>query len=235
MKTTETIILLCAVACASAQGQSISKLDTGAGLYSANTGAVIVDPNWTVSLLGTVPAGKTPPGGIPTGAAYLVPNTGFPIGSSWLANDATSTWLTYATPTPVGADTTRDTFQYQMTFTAGNSGLLGINFLGDNTDELIINGEDLGSNPGQFHTWLATPISYAVTEGTTYVVDLDVYNAPRDDSQDPTGARVQFTGDIVTGASASVPEESSMIVNAALLALPFSAGLIRKLRKNRAA
>jgi hypothetical protein len=237
MKTTGITIMLCAFAGVTARAQNISALDTGAGSYAINNGAVLVDPNWTVTLLGTDPAGQTPPGGIPTGAAYLVPNSaGFPFDGFWLANSATSSWITYATPTPVGTDETDGTYQYQVTFTAANSGALGINFLGDNLDSLSINGEDLGSNPGHFSAWLATPLTYDVSAGTIYTVDLDVLNNARGSSGDPTGARVEFSGNINIGAvPGSVPEESSLLVNAALLALPFGAGIYRKMRKFRTA
>jgi hypothetical protein len=226
--------MLCACACATAQAEDISALDTGAGLYGVNTGAVIVDPNWTVTLLGTDPIGEIPPGGIPTGPAYVVPNSSvFPFDGFWLANTATSLWLTYATPTPVGADTTDATYQYQLTFTAANTGQIGINFLDDNSGTLFINDVDIGSNPGTFGAWLTKPLSYDVTGGTTYTVDLDVVNAARE-QLDPTGARVEFSGDVnVDGAA--VPEESSSLINGALLALPFGAGILRKMRKHRTA
>jgi hypothetical protein len=235
MKSIERIFMFCALACATAQAQNISNLNTGAGLFGVNNGAVIVDPNWSVTLLGTDPAGQTPPGGIPTGSAYLVPNNiGFPFDGSWLVNTAASSWLTYATPTPVGSDPTDGTYQYQLKFTAANSGVIGINFLDDNTGTLFINGDDLGSNPGNFGAWLGTPDSYAVTAGTAYTVDLDVVNGAREGSRDPTGARVEFSGDVNVGAAA-VPEESSALVNSALLALPFGASMLRKMRNPRAA
>jgi hypothetical protein len=236
MKTIGNLIMLCACACATAQAEDISNLDTGAGSYAVNNGAVIVDPNWAVTLLETDPAGQTPPGGIPTGAAYLVPNNvGYPLDGYWLANTPTSSWLTYATPTPRGADLTDGTYQYQLTFTAASSGVIGINFLDDNAGTLFINGDNLGSNPGGFSAWLATPITYAVTDGDSYTVDLDVVNGRQGDN-DPTGARVEFSGDVnVDAVAAAVPEESSLLVNGALLALPFGVGMLRKLRKHRTA
>lgn len=240
MKLIGCMATLGALACATAQAENISSLDTGAGLYDVNNGPSLVDPNWSVSLLGTVPANQTPPGGIPTGAAYLVPNNiGFPFGY-WLPNSPTSSWLTYSYPTQVGGDVTDDTFQYQLTFTADNSGTIDINFLSDNTGTLYINGDDLGSNPAQYSSWLATPIDYAVTAGSTYTVDLDVNNTPQS-SGNPTGARVEFSGDVgVDGPLNSVngnavPDATGSVINLAFAALPFAASLLRKSRKNHAA
>jgi hypothetical protein len=231
-----------------AQAQNISTLDTGAGLYNVNNGGAVVDPNWSVSLLSTVPSGQIPPGGIPDGSAYLVPNNiGFPFGY-WLPNDATSSWITYSTPTQVGGDLTADTFQYQVSFTAANSGTVDISWLSDNDGSLYVNGSLLGTDPNPlvpnpnnytpFDEW-AAPVALNVTADTEYTVDLDVYNIPQD-SGNPTGARVEFTGDVnvenpdVPGVS-SVPEESSMLVNSVLLALPVFGGAIRRFRKNNAA
>ena len=229
-----------------AQAQNISSLDTGAGLYNANNGGVVIDPNWTVSLLSTVPAGQIPPGGIPDGNAYLVPNNiGFPFGY-WLPNNATSSWITYSTPTQVGGDLTADTFQYQLTFTAANSGTVDVSWLSDNDSTLYLNGQLLGTvpdplvpNPNNYTTFdqWNTPIALNLTANTQYTVDLDVYNIPQD-SGNPTGGRVEFSGDVGVSQNSNgftpVPEGPSMLVDSALLALPVAAGALRKLRRARA-
>jgi len=219
---------------------NISSLDTGSGLYNANNGpdptfAAVVDHNWTVSLLSST---GTPPGGNPTGTAYLVPNNiGFPFGY-WLPNTPTSSWITYSTPTQLGGDTTADTFQYQLQFTPANSGVVDVSWLSDNTSQLFVNGHSIGTKPNStvnppdpndystFDSW-NTPIGFSVTAGTTYTVDLDVYNIPQD-SGNPTGANVEFSGNVSV-----VPEPTTMI-SGVLLLLPFGASTLRILRRNRA-
>ena len=183
-------IVAVALAGTAARADLISSLDTGAGLYAANNGdtdiATLTDPNWTVSLLSST---GTPPGGVPTGAAYLVPNNiGFPFGY-WLPNDATSSWITYSNPVQLGGDTTGDTFQYQLTFFTPDGGAVGISWLSDNTNELFLNGVLVGSNPGQFGAW-NEPIDVTLAPDSVDTVDLDVYNTPQSYGN-PTGARVR--------------------------------------------
>jgi hypothetical protein len=107
------------------------------------------------------------------------------------------------------------------------------NLIGFTPDPYIPNPNDYTT----FDQW-NSPIGFAVTADTEYTVDLDVYNIPQD-SGNPTGGRVEFTGDVNVSQSAPgglpVPEDASMLVNAALLALPFSAHVLRTLRKSRAA
>ena len=219
-----------------AHASLISSLDTGAGLYNANTGAAVVDPNWTVSLLSTEPPGQTPPGGIPSGPAYLVPNNiGFPFGY-WLDNDSTSSWITYSHPPQMDGDNSGSTFQYQLTFTAGSSGAATVRWLSDNDSWLYISGGNynnflVGSKPGPdfstFGSW-NTPISLSLSAGTRYTVDLDVFNEPQGYGN-PTGGRVEFSGDV------SVVPEPTTLIAGALLLLPFGASTLRILRKQRMA
>jgi len=171
--------------------EDVSALNTGAGLFASNNGPVLVDSNWSVSLLSSI---GTPPGGLPNGSAYLVPNNiGFPFGY-WLDNDAASSWVTYSTPLQVNGDTTADTFQYQTQFTAASSGVVGINWLSDNSSTLYVNGVLDGTNGGNFGAWGA-PTNISVTAGSSYTVDVDVYNIPQGYGN-PTGARVEFSGPV---------------------------------------
>jgi len=233
---------------------NISSLNTGAGLYNANDNlnnfAVLTDANWTVSLLSTAPvngAGNVPPGGIPSGPAYLVPNNiGFPFGY-WLPNSPASSWLTYSTPTEVGGDNTGGTYQYQLQFTAVSSGTVNVSWLSDNDSWLYINGGGyssylVGAKPGPdystFGAW-NTPIALSLTAGDSYTINLDVFNEPQGYGN-PTGANVEFTGDVSVTPDPSpfannsvisaVPEPATLI-SGALLLLPFGASTLRILRK----
>jgi hypothetical protein len=228
-KNFTTLAALALAAATVAHATPITSLDTGAGLYgvnnSPNDNAVATDPIWSVSLLSST---GTPPGGIPNGTAYLVPNNiGFPFGY-WVNNDATSSWITYSSPVQLGGDTTADTFQYQMTFTAENSGVADVSWMGDNDNWLYVNGTLLGSNLNQYRSW-NTPVDLSLTAGTSYTVDLDVYNEPQG-SGNPTGARVEFTGpiNVTTG---SVPDNTSTLMALVIAAIPLGFFLLGRPRR----
>jgi len=218
------------VAATSSQASLVSSLDTGAGQYANNqvAHAPLTDPNWTVSLLS---ANQTPPG-ILTGKAYLVPNDiGFPI-PPWLANSLTSTWITYSQPTQVNGDNTGGTYQYQTSFSADQSGTIGINYASDNNGYLYINGtqySDNGSSESTFEQW--TTYNLSVTAGHVYTVDLDVYNQPQGNGN-PTGANVQFTG---TGVDVTPVPEASTVLAGALMLLPFGVSTLRIMRRRKMA
>ena len=205
------------------QAQNISNLNTGAGLYLANNvPAVLTDPNWTVTLLATDPIGQTPPGGFPTGTTYLVPNQGININApyptfpfnSWVANDGTSCWLTYADPQNTngwftGGDTTRGVYQYQLLFNAPSGGTIDMaTWYSDNEGSLYLNGTLVGG-PSPSYSYAVPSMVYGLTlNAGLNVVDLIVTN-DFGYNQDPTGARVEFVGDVNATA---VPEPTSVVL-----------------------
>jgi len=232
MKILKLVIMASALGLAAQVHASLnlSSLDTGAGLYGGAPGTI--DPNWTISLLSST---GEPPGGYPTGRAYLVPNSlGWPLfpAGPWVANDTTSSWITYSNPTQTGGDNTGGTYQYQLRFTSASSGVVGVRWLSDNNSTLIVNGGAVGTRPNPdipdpnnytpFDGW-NTPIAINIVQGLN-TIDLDVYNIPQD-SGNPTGGRVEFT---------AVPEPTTLIAGALLL-LPFGATTLRILRRRQVA
>jgi hypothetical protein len=199
--------LSCLAVSAVAQADDISYLDTGAGLYSANNGAVLVDPNWSVSLLSSI---GTPPGGIPTGAAYVVPNNqGWPFPISWIPNDSTSTWISYSTPLQIGGDTTSDLFQYQTSFTAASSGVDYVRWLSDNSSTFLLNNVVI-PRPNPYDLAWNAWVPFDLTAGELYTVDFDVYNVPQA-TGNPTGLRVEFTTN-PPAAPVTVPDAGSPFI-----------------------
>jgi hypothetical protein len=216
---------------------NISSLDTGA--KTVNVGGVLVDANWTVSML----SGGSPPGTL-TGSTYVVNNAGFPFGY-WVPNDSRSSWLTYSTPTQVDGDMSGGTYRYQLTFTAANDGVIDVRWLSDNSSWLYITGgiynktligtkpSPLNNNPNDtspFESW-NSPTELNMTAGTQYTVDLDVFNALQSYGN-PTGGRVEFTE--VSDSPVAVPEPATLITGALLL-LPFGASTLRILRRKQVA
>jgi hypothetical protein len=218
---------------------NISALDTGATTIGGT-----VDANWTVSLL----SGGPGPGTL-TGSAYLVPNgttysaAGYPtlplVGPGpWVANDSTSSWISYYNP-PTLPDETGETMQYQLRFIAASPGTATVSWLSDNSSSLYANGSLVGSkvmaNSGDastFESW-NTPITFTIQQGIN-TIDLDVNNLPQGlangGNDNPTGGRVEFIGGDV-----SVVPEPSTIISGVLMLLPFGASTLRILRRNRAA
>jgi hypothetical protein len=118
MRTVQIAVMALALVTAAQAGASmnISALDTGASTINSGT----VDAHWAASLVSTVPPGQEPPGGFPTGSAYVVPNgttytanggTYALVGPGpWVANDNISSWISYYRP-PTLPDETADTMQ----------------------------------------------------------------------------------------------------------------------------
>jgi len=221
---------ICFSACATAHATlNISALNTGAGDYGINNGAPIIDSNWKVTLI-PPPANGIPPGGIPNGNAYLVPNNiGFPI-PPWVPNSSLSTWITYSYPTQVGGDNTGGTYQYQLQFTALTTGSVDISLASDNNSSLFINGGLVVNIPDPQPFSSFQDVDYSFKSGQNYTVDFDVYNIPQGNGN-PTGANVQFSGDVNV---APVPEASTVFAGAMML-LPFGVSAARIMRKNRMA
>jgi hypothetical protein len=190
-----------------ARAQSLALLDTGAGQYSNNNFGIssstyLKDPNWTVSLV-SINSGQTPPGGDPTGTAYLVPNDGtlvngdstYPFGGYWTPNNSTSCWISYSDPTQVGSDYTNDVFQYQLTFKALSSGTVTGSYLTDNTAVFDVNGVQISSNSnlGVNSTYsTATDFSFSAVANSIYKIDVIVDNT--NGGPNATGADVQLSG-----------------------------------------
>jgi hypothetical protein len=212
MKKTLAVVGILAGAMATYAQVNIANLDTGAGLFALNnTPNVLIDPNWTVTLFSI--SNSPPPGGIPTGAAYLVPNNiGFPF-PHWAANSATSSWISYANPQNAdgwftGGDTTQGTYQYQLQFTAASTGVDTLSWLSDNGSSAYLNGTLLGSwGDADYSDAIMSPaVNLNLTGGSAYTLDIDVYNDFQY-AQNPTGVNAQLAGPVLV---TPVPEPSSL-------------------------
>ncbi|KAB7648490.1 PEPxxWA-CTERM sorting domain-containing protein [Polymorphobacter fuscus] len=177
------------LASVSAQAATIAGLvNTGAGLVGN-----VVDSNWTLN----------------GGSAYTGGTNGsFPIGP-WIADDATSRWLTPSANASDSYDPNSDgIYVYQLTFS-----LAGFNpatasfagrFAGDNVvDSITLNGTTIGSG-GDFTSWTAFSSAGATFLAGMNTLDVTVRNFAQA-SGNPTGVRVEFT----SSNAAVVPEPAS--------------------------
>jgi len=232
MKTKIKLAIMAAALMMAAQAYAslnISSMDTGATTVVGGT----VDANWTVSLL----SGGPQPGPL-TGLAYVVPNgstysanggTYALVPGAWLANDSTSSWISYYN-LPTLPDETDETMQYQLRFDAAGGGSVNVSFLSDNTGTLIVNGVTIGNNgsaSSTFGDWTTFTVNLNTGLNT---IDLDVNNLPQSANPtwgNPTGGRLEFSGSVNVSP---VPEPATLI-SGALLLLPFGASTLRILRR----
>jgi hypothetical protein len=233
---------------------NVNTLNTGYGMDGVTVGTA--DPNWNVSLISPSSPPPSPNQGFTAGPAYLVPDSFTGLNGTvpeWEANYTTtpgfsngqsSSWITYASPTPSSVDNTDDTYQYQLVFQAASNGAVAINFLSDNSGTLYVNNVEMASNadnpelgnsgvPNTDGLWLSSPVQLAVLQGGTYTIDLDVNNAPNGPGMNPTGARVEFAGTAALGGADPVPDQgaTAVLLGAGVLAV---AGVRQLMRPGKA-
>ena len=196
----------------------------------ANTGVDVnsggQDLNWTVSS----PYYTGP-------AAYLAaPANAWPFstgGGPWVADDNTSSWITYSTPLDMNAPAT--TYTYRETFTLASAETLAFRFLSDNESTVFLlqgaQQTQIGQNGPAYDTstfsmW--SPYQTLNLGSGTYGFEVQVVNDPWSGAN-PTGFRFEEYQVV-----SPVPEPTS-IVAGALMLIPLGLGFLRAIRKDGAA
>ena len=144
-------------------------------------------------------------------AAYVSGQNGvFPIGP-WLAEDATSRWVT---PSPTAADsfdpTVAGIYTYTLHFSLdgykpGTAALSG-RFAADNeVTGITLNGQTITGSGGSFTSWTAFNASGAAFQSGLNTLSFTVKNYASA-SGNPTGLRVEL------GGTAAVPEPQSWML-----------------------
>ncbi len=201
-----TLAIALAVASLAAHADTISGLkNTGAGFAAGSQ-----DTNYTL----TVTGGSTVLG---SNHGYVAQNNAFPVGP-WLANTATSSWLTplqdqAASFDPVvnGQYTFHTTFNLAG-FNASSASFSG-QFAADNSAVAYLNGVQIGLANG-FSSWSSFSANSGFVSGVNSL-DFVVTNIHQA-SGNPIGLRVEFTASNVTAA---VPEPETYGMLLAGLAL----------------
>ena len=171
-----------------AQAGTISDLhNTGAGL---SAGAQ--DPNYSV----TYPDHATAQG-------FATDSTsGYPVSGPWVANTATSAWVTPSSNP--NDDMPVVTYDWQTTFDltgfeAASASFSGT-FAADNSAVAFLNGNQIGTS-NDFSQWSSFTSQPGFFVAGVNTLDFQVAN-----QGGPTGLRVEFTASDATQSVAAVPE-----------------------------
>ena len=191
MKKMTLALSLALATFASAQAASIN------GLVNTGTGASgTQDMNYALS----VTQGSTV---LSNTNAYVAFDAAFPIGP-WMANSATSKWLT---PTANQAESfdpsSNGIYRYTLSFdltgyNASSASFMG-RFAADNSATVTLNGNNIGSAAG-FTSWSSFGAGTGFNAGVN-TLNFDVLNFQQNGGN-PTGLRVEFTESNI----AAVPE-----------------------------
>ena len=160
---------------------------------------------------------------------YVTANGSFPLAGNWLANTATSSWLTPTAnqgesfdPSANGLYTWTTTFD--LTGYDAATASFNAQFAADNTAVVYLNGNQIGTSTG-FSSWSTFSASAGNFVAGVNTLSFVVTNQAQG-SGNPTGLRVEF----LTSNVAAVPEADSYALMMAGLGLM---GLVVR-RKNAA-
>jgi hypothetical protein len=148
-----------------------------------------------------------------TGPAYVSGQNGvFPLNGAWLADTATSRWITPSTLAGASLDPVQDgLYFYQLGFSLAGFDPATAQFAGrfaaDNSvNEIRLNGNLLAASGGNFNLWTAFAATSGFVAGDN-VLTFTVNNLGQT-SGNPSGLRVEFLSSDVT-ATGTVPEPAS--------------------------
>ena len=181
-------ILLAGVAAAMAAPASAAPI---VDLYNTGLGtAGTADPNWTLT----------------GGTAFR----GNPINRNWLANNATSRWLTPAANGNQSFDpTSNGNYAYNLVFSLagfrpGTASFAGRFAVDNRVSSITLNGITINGSGGTFNTWTNfSSLANAFVAGNN-TLTFNVVNAARR-TGNPTGLRVEFLSSDVS----AVPEAAT--------------------------
>jgi hypothetical protein len=183
-------------AIAPAQAVTITGLyNTGVDGSSVSVvGVGVVDQHWTLT----------------SGTAYVSGQNGvFPLNGAWLADDATSRWITPQPRAGVDLDPVTDgLYYYNLGFSLTGFQPATASFAGrfaadNNVTAIRLNGNLLAASGGDFDIWTSFAANSGFVAGAN-TLQFVVTNIGQT-SGNPSGLRVEFTASDVT----AVPEPAS--------------------------
>jgi len=172
------------------------------GLYNTGVGTAVAggaDANY--SLVKTSGAG----------AGLLTAYQGTGINGNWLANDATSQWLTPASNGNQTFDASSNgVYEYSLSFDLTGMNAATATFTGrwatDNAGKIFLNGTQLNNNSNGFNSWSSFSSAGGSFISGINTLTFEVTNFAQTRGN-PTGLHVEFTG-----SNVEVPEPSALAV-----------------------
>lgn len=188
------------------------------GLYNTGAGSIAggLDTNYSLSKVDDASVGPFGYEGLPNGS-------GWPTNSPWIANNATSQWLTPGQNAATSYDpTTAGTYIWSLTFDLTGFNASTASFDGrwatDNGGTLALNGYALNNPSTSFTQWSSFSSFGAAFNSGVNVLEFTVTNFAQNGGN-PTGLRVEFLNSDVT----AVAEPATLsLLGLGLLALGYS-------------
>jgi len=139
----------------------------------------------------------------------LVPFANNGINGAWIANSATSRWITSSSNPNESLDpSSNGIYNYSLAFDLtgfqpGTASFLGRFAVDNSVSSILLNGVSLGASGGTFGTWNAFGANSGFTSGIN-TLTFNTFNLAQN-SGNPAGLRVEF----LSSAIAAVPEPTT--------------------------
>jgi hypothetical protein len=186
------------------------------GLYNTGAGSVAggIDSNYSLSKVGDGSVGP-----------FGYEGTGWPTNGPWIANDATSQWLTPGANASTSYDAfSNGTYNWSLSFDLtgydASTAFFNGRWATDNGGTLALNGYALTNPSTSFTQWASFSSLGAVFNSGVNVLEFTVTNYAQNGGN-PTGLRVEFLSSDVQAAAVSEPATLSLL-GLGLLALGVS-------------
>jgi len=192
----KSLVLVAAMGLASVNAYAVDIV----GLYNTGASFAAGEQDTNYALAST--------SGVTGEYGYVSANGSFPLAGNWLANTATSSWLTPTINQGESLDPSEDgLYTWTMTFdlTGYNAATASFNaqFAADNTAVVYLNGNQIGTSSG-FSSWSTFSASAGHFVAGLNTLSFEVINQAQG-AGNPTGLRVEFLSSNV----AAVPEADS--------------------------
>jgi hypothetical protein len=155
--------------------------------------------------VGTYAISSAPSGASTTPAIV----TGYPVGTAWIANDGTSSWIG---PNTTSANGPNGNYTYTTTFNltglVANTATISGSWAADNSGvSILLNGVNTGITANAGSVNFGSLTTFNIGSSANFIPGLNTLAFTINNSGGPTGLRVAMTG----AANAAVPEPADFV------------------------